>query len=78
MYVEGHATCLWFPALSFWIFSDLPECSDSLVSGCEVLYGATMITSLWSYVVTWVMTWRFMYLFFLSDVENLEELRETC
>lgn len=38
------------------------------------LCGAMVITSFWSCVVTWLMTWRFVYLFILSDMEKMEEL----
>lgn len=55
MFVEGHATCLWF-VVSLFGLSDLLGGLDSLGIVCEVMYGVVVITSLWSTVVTWVMT----------------------
>lgn len=66
MFVKGHATCLWF-VVSLFGLNDLPGGSDPLGIGCEVLYGAVVVTILWSYAITWGMTWRFLYLFLLSD-----------
>jgi hypothetical protein len=52
----------------------IPVCLDSYEFICEIYMWSYDVTILWSCVVTWVMTWRFLYLFLLLDMENMGEL----